>query len=364
LAVLSIDYAACVLTASKASGCDRCEAICPTDAIMLRDHSLTYAPSECIRCSACQGVCPTESFTIEGFSHENFVTDLVADSESLVSCKKNLPCLAALNSEYLIALALEKKTDIRLDTGHCGGCDIAPSVMAHIEASMNEANNFLGAFGSVFRIIPETVGFEAEEKPSDKSLSRRELFSRFTVKEAIKAKLKFDKTVEEEMKAVHAITDSDYSRARIREKSIPFRRAFFISATRSTEEGDGALAEAAKFSFITDKRIDKEGCTNCALCYHVCPTGALVGDRIKGKIAFDFLHCVACNSCHDVCQEGCLHKEETLTRAMFTRPERKKLATFFMRQCGDCGMPYIHDGYDVCSRCRSMDDEARDLAGF
>lgn len=361
---LSVDYAACVLTASKASGCDRCAAICPTDAIIIRDHALSYVPAECIRCGACQGVCPTESFTIDGFSYENFVSDIVSGDDTLISCKKNLPCLAALGSEYLIALSLEKKEALILDTGHCEGCAIAPSVMTHIETSIDEANAFLAAFRLPFGIIRENVGFEAEKTPSQKNLSRRELFARFTVKEAIKTKMQFDRTVEAELKPVQTIAESDYSRARVREKTIPFRRAFFISATRGLEAADGTVLEAAQFSFITDKRIEKERCTNCALCYHACPTGALVGDRIKGKIAFDFLHCVACNACHDACGEGCLHKEEQFGAAMFTRPERKKLATFFMRQCYDCGMPYIHDGYDVCPRCRSMDEEARELVGF
>lgn len=363
MANLAVDYAACILTNNKSAACTKCETICPADVIRIEEHALTYAPAECIRCGACQGVCPTESFRVDGFSHENFVTEFVADESDLVSCKKNLPCLAALNSEYLIALVLEKWCDITLDTGHCDGCELAGSVMGHIEASLQEANRFLERFDLPQRVKAEAVAYDETAKKGD-GLSRRQLFSKLNAKEAVKAKLRFDKEVETAMRERVGIGGSDYDRNRVREKQLPFRRALFISATRGlTGEADTEL-DAADFGFITDKVIDKSRCTNCALCYHICPTGALTGDRLKGKIAFDFLHCVACNSCHDICPEACLDKAPTFTKGMFTQPERKKLASFFMRQCGDCGMPYVNDGHDVCPRCREMDDEARDLVGF
>jgi formate hydrogenlyase subunit 6/NADH:ubiquinone oxidoreductase subunit I len=364
LANLSLDYAACVLTSNKSAGCTKCEAVCPADVIRIEEHTLTYTPAECIRCGACQGVCPTESFKIDGFAHENFVAEFVADESDLISCKKNIPCLAALNAEYLISLALEKGRDIILDTGYCEGCEIAVSVMGHIEDSLEEANRFLEAFRTAHRIKAETVAYDAAVKKGDTGISRRQLFSKLNVKDAVKAKLRFDKEVDVAMRESVGIEKSDYDRNRVREKQLPFRRSLFISATRGLEGGADEQLESKDFSFITDKVIDKTRCTNCALCYHVCPTGALVGERLKGKIAFDFLHCVACNSCHDICPEFCLGKETSFTKGMFTQPERKKLATFFMRQCADCGMPYINDGHDICSRCRAMDDEARDLVGF
>lgn len=364
MANLSLDYAACVLTSNKSAGCTKCETICLADVIRIEDNALTYTPAECVRCGACQGVCPTESFKIDGFAHENFVADFVADETDLISCKKNIPCLASLNGEYLIALALEKGRDITLDMGHCEGCEIAPSVMDHIEGSLEEANRFLEAFEVPHRIKSEMVAYEATAKKAEEGISRRQLFAKLNVKDAVKAKLRFDKEVDSAMREFVGIEDSDYNRNRVRDKQVPFRRSLFISATRGLTGDADAVLNAEGFSFITDKVIDKTRCTNCALCYHICPTGALVGERLKGKIAFDFLHCVACNSCHDICPEFCLDKETTFTKGMFTQPERKKLATFFMRQCADCGMPYINDGHDICSRCRAMDDEARDLVGF
>ena len=363
MANIFLDYAACILTSNKAAGCTKCEAICPADVIKIEEHALTYTPAECVRCGACQGVCPTESFRIDGFVHENFVAEFVGDEADLISCKKNVPCLAALNAEYLISLALEKGRDVILDTGHCEGCEIAGTVMGHIEASLEEANRFLVAFESSLRIKAEPRAFDASAKKTE-GISRRQLFSKFNVKDGVKAKLRFDKEVDIAITASVGVDDGDYNRNRLREKQLPFRRTLFISATRGLGgEADTAL-DAKDFRFITDKVIDKTRCTNCALCYHICPTGALVGERFKGKISFDFLHCVACNSCHDICPEFCLDKEPIFTKGMFTKPERKKLATFFMRQCGDCGMPFVNDGNDFCPRCRAMDDEARDLVGF
>lgn len=361
---ITLDYASCVLTTNRSAGCTRCADICPAEVITISEEGLSYRPADCIACGACQGVCPTESFRIEGFSHENFTTAFVQSDDPLLSCKKNVPCLAALNGEYLISLALEKRSDIILDTGHCEGCELSFHVMGHIETSVNEANHFLESFGIESRAVLEATRYEGESEKNTKELSRRDLLSKFSVKEAYRAKLQFDKRVEASMEEVVTAGSGDYSRAKVKEKQLPFRRALFVEATRRLEGDPEAVLEASTMPFITAKSIDKKSCTNCGICYHICPTGALLGEKFGGKIAFDFLKCVACNSCHDSCTEHCLHKRDEFTKGMFTEPKRERLATFFMRQCPDCGMPFVNDGNDVCPRCRSLDDEARELAGF
>ena len=361
MAQLHLDYARCVLTTNRQAECRACADICPTDAIRLDETGLAYAPGLCIGCTGCLGACPTEAFRLGEFSTEAFVSGFVQSETNRISCKGDaIPCLAALAPEYLIGMALEKGGDIVLDTAVCESCDIAEKLLPQITSAMGTANYFLEQTGLDFRIV--SGNFEEEERPK-KELSRRELFNRVNLKDGLRAKRAFDAKVGEGDDTYTTLADADLKGGQLRHKHLPFRRSFFINAIRDLPE-DCLDFEASKLPFISAKRIDKNDCTNCARCYHVCPTGALHGEQMKGVIFFDFLHCVACGSCEAACEPVCLHREENLAAAHFKEPARERLATFFMRQCGDCGMPYINDGEPFCPRCREMDDEARELVGF
>jgi energy-converting hydrogenase A subunit P len=362
---LDVAYHACVYSTNNRSECKSCETICPTDAIKMDERMPTFMPSLCVGCGGCVGACPTEAFSTDGFVPEEFTRTFLADNESIISCKTNIACIGALNSEYLISYALQKRENITLDLGYCEGCEWAHSLKPHIDRSIEEANYFLVSAGEEMRITPKELKL-GSEPVLEEQLSRRELFSRATLKGALKTKKGFDERVDE---AEGVYTKADYKgfdRAKVKEKSIPFRRQFFIDSTRVLAPANFTVENLVyeKLTFITDKVIDKKACINCAICYNICPTGSLHGDLMKGKIEFDFLYCVACGSCHDSCLYDALDKEEEFSILGFVEPKRKKLAKFLMRNCGDCGVFFKYDGDDFCPRCRDLDDESRELVGF
>lgn len=362
---IKINFASCVLTSNSLSSCTKCQDICPKDVIKIDEEGLKLTPHLCIECAACFGVCPTESFDFENFSIKDFCFGFLDDKESLISCKKNIPCLSALNSEYLISFALEKKENIFVDIGHCESCEIKEKVFAHIEKSVKEANNFLKWFGIEHQVMDKKVSFTQEEKKTEKNLSRRELFSRVNLKDIVKTKLIFDEKVNEDEFKTYTVNDAKFDKELIKQKKRPFKREFFINATRNLPDFNPQKTEIEKsaFGFISSKKISKE-CTNCAVCYQVCPSGALNGDRAKGKIEFDFLYCLSCASCYDACPLKCISNEESLKKEDFTSPKRKSLASFFMRNCHECGVLYVNNGSSLCPRCQEMDNEARELVGF
>ncbi len=361
MARLRLDYARCVLSTNRQAACRACVDICPSGALRAEERGIAYAPGLCTACGGCLGACPTEAFSLGEFSLQAFIPVQVAEKTEVIGCREMEVCLGALAPEYLIGLALELGHDLALDLFPCAACEIAEKLLPQIEGFMATANRFLEQSGVGQRIV--ALEMERQEQESTKRLSRRELFSKVNVKDALRAKQAFDAKVAEGDETFTTPEDAGLRGEQLREKHLPFRRRFFINALANIP-AEGKDFAAATIPFITAKRIDKAACTNCARCYQVCPTGALHGERLKGSIFFDFLHCVGCGSCHTVCEPACLHQESILARSRFIQPERERLASFFMRQCGDCGMPYINDGEPFCPRCREMDAEARELVGF
>jgi len=49
--------------------------------------------------------------------------------------------------------------------------------------------------------------------------------------------------------------------------------------------------------------VDKEECTGCALCYEICPAGAI---SVDGSANIDPAKCTACLACVKQCPQGAI----------------------------------------------------------
>jgi ferredoxin len=89
MSLIHLKASSCVRSLSVDSKCNKCEAICPTDAIVVDDNPLPSINfSLCVGCGACGGVCPTEAFGLEDFSVTDFFFDFLEDDGNLISCQK------------------------------------------------------------------------------------------------------------------------------------------------------------------------------------------------------------------------------------------------------------------------------------
>ena len=123
-------------------------------------------------------------------------------------------------------------------------------------------------------------------------------------------------------------------------------------------------AEGSLLTFMGEKGM-AETCTNCGLCYNLCPTGALTSADDRREILFGKLLCVNCHLCSDVCPvpETLVEKESVAMEGIF-EGKREELARFRIRHCMECGTAYTYDGQNTCPRCRALEEDARDLSGF
>ncbi|BDY13813.1 4Fe-4S binding protein [Hydrogenimonas cancrithermarum] len=368
MSTLMFDAARCVRTVTKFSECTKCVEVCPVDTLHIAQNNLpAFTPSVCVDCGGCLGVCPSEAFKLKDFDTTEFFFEFAASDETLVSCRVNVPCIMALSVEHLISLALLKNDPMVLDIGHCANCPYKDPLYANIVKSVDEANYILDACESGKTIRLEDVGAEEENAPLDiDQHDRRAFLERLSLKGVIKSKKEFDNAVasiSDEAK-LHSVDLTDV--AKIRQKELPDKRKILFTALKRAPKPSvyHTIAEE-DISFASQKFIDMETCTNCQMCYRICPTGALSSDTKNSKIYFDAMMCIKCRACHDTCEPDSLKLQPTFELKEFFEPTQRLLASFKLVRCDECGIHFTSlQGERTCSRCAVEEEEALDLWGL
>jgi len=362
--MLKLSAGSCVRSLSVESECNNCEVVCPTNAIVI--STTTNLPSinfsSCVSCGACGAVCPTEALSLDEFSPTNFFFDFVEDTENLLSCRKNVPCIAALSVEHIISLAVLKK-EIVFDMGYCEACDIASTCHKQILANHEEATYLLEAMENEAVIKLENVCYVSEKSDAT---NRRDFLNAASLKTVAKVKKSFEDEVAKASDELveHTLEKTDI--ALLRKKSIPNKRKLFFTAIKRVEKPSlFHIVDATEVTFTSQKIMDGEACTACQMCYRVCPTGALTSDIKNSKIDFDPFLCIKCHICHDVCEPNAITLSSSYNVKEFFEPTVQNLATFNVRRCNECDMIFSTNSSDkLCYRCKCEEEEARELWGI
>ena len=355
---LEFDVTSCVRATSKFSQCTKCVDICPVDTIIIADNNIpAFTPSECINCGGCVGVCPTESFSLSGFSSIEFFFKFLEEDNTHLVCQKDLySCLSTLSVEHLISLALASDKTISMDANGCSCGGDSDKLRNQLLANIEEANFILDS------ISDKSIDIKSLEAKEDKTKepttpNRRSFLS---LKGAIKSKKAFDEAVVADELKEFGI--DSVAIAGIKEKRIPDKRKLLFSVLKRQPKPDSydVLAEE-DISFTSQKFID-ESCTNCQICYRICPTGALSSDNKFSVINFDALMCVKCHLCHDVCEPDSIHLQRGFEIKEFFEPTQRTLAKFDIKRCNECGNYFTYTGGLLeCPRCRVEEEEAMQL---
>ncbi len=351
---LYFNVSACVRATSKFSDCTKCIDACP-ESIQLLENLPSFANKTGVEAAACIGVCPTEAFSLSDFSTTEFFFSFLDSKIRLISPKFNVPCISVLSVEHLISLALASDEPITLDMS---SYDEESILYEQIDARIEEANFVLSSF-SEKRLEtnsekPETV---EKKEPEEEVSSRRSFLGNASLKGVVKHKMTFDEAVEaDELKAfkLDAITI-----AKIKEKNLPDKRKILFTVLKHVDHPDAfeILAEE-DVSFTSQKFVD-DTCTNCQICYRICPTGALSSDGKFSLIHFDAMLCVKCRLCHDVCEPDSIQLQAGFEIKEFFEPTQRTLATFNIKRCNECGNNFTYKGGEqACPRCMVEEEEA------
>jgi len=343
----------CVHVYYRDSNCKECINICPVENVLSQeDYKIVLNTENCISCGACVGVCPSEAFSLEGFDVAKFYKDFIAQEENVLSCKINLPCLTSLSVEYIVAVVLKKQEDLILDTGHCRDCFIG-NLLEEIKKKVQEVNYILERLGVENRAVIKDLSLEKKE---GKEKERRTFLKNFGKAAAgitfwaLMPRISSFEDFQEEPKNIV-----------VEKVEIPKRKVLLEVLLEQDIDYSDIDLEIEKISFTSDKWIDNTKCTNCSVCYNVCPTGALKAGAERLKILFEPKLCIKCKVCHEVCPEDCIHLKDTLNMDTFLN-ETEVLAEHVMIPCEECLVPFSYKGdTTLCPRCRELEDEIRDL---
>jgi len=271
-----------------------------------------------------------------------------------------------LSVEHLISLALACDKPITIDLN---GYEENSHLLTQIKNRIEEANFVLSSFcdkelrtnlyesphQSVKKEDPikKEVSVEQEENLS----SRRDFLSQASVEGVVKHKKTFDDAVEAEDLQVFKI-DADVI-SKMRDKNIPDKRKILFTTLKRANVPDlFEVLPEEEVSFVSQKYID-DSCTNCQICYRVCPAGALSSNGKFSLINFDAMLCLKCHLCHDVCDSDSIHLQKGFEIKEFFEPSQRTLVSFDIKRCDECGGYFTYQGGErVCPRCRVEEDEA------
>ena len=186
------------------------------------------------------------------------------------------------------------------------------------------------------------------------------------MKKAVSIKQQFENEVAstDTTLKTHEVTNADI--VKIKQKNLPDRRSLLLMAMKRAEVPETFHTISIEdISFISQKDLDESSCTNCQMCYRICPTGALSSDGRGSVINFNPLACVQCHSCHDVCEPDSLTLRKTFALSNFFEPKVETLVRFDIKRCDECGNYFAYQGGEMlCRRCQIEEDEARELWGI
>ncbi len=365
MSLLTLDITKCVHTSNKFAICNKCAEVCPVETIEINDGAVSFTPSDCVGCGGCDAVCPTAAYDLDDFKPINYVFNFLENDQEIISCKQELPCIAALSVEELLSMALIAPHAIKADIAACKECPIAKTNLPIIEERIEEVNFLLEAMEQSKSIAVEELDIEEDMTPAE-VLSRRKLLSKEGLKKAVSIKQQLENEVEASDTAlkVHEVSNADI--AKIKQKNIPDRRSLLLMAMKRAKVPETFhTIDIADISFISQKDLDESTCTNCQMCYRICPTGALFSDGKGSVINFNPLSCVQCHSCHDVCEPDSLTLRPTFSLASFFEPKVETLVRFVIKRCDECGNFFdYHGGEVLCRRCKIEEEEAKELWGI
>jgi len=354
---LLFDVSTCVRATSKFSECTKCVDVCPVDTIEIVENIPAFTPSACTTCGGCVGVCPTESFSLSGFSAIEFFFKFLEEESNALVCQKDLyACLSILSVEHLISMAIASDEPVVMDVDACACGGESSKLQEQLRANIEEANFVLSTFCDK-EILINSAEIVALKKEEEVTTSRRSLFS---LKGAIKSKQAFDEAVDADELKAFGIDLSDISK--IKDKSIPDKRKLLFSLLKRVEKPKNyEIIATEDISFTSQKFVD-ESCTNCQICYRICPTGALSSNGKFSLINFDAMLCVKCHLCHDVCEPDAIQLQPGFEIKEFFEPTQRTLATFDIQRCNECGNYFTYrGGAKECMRCKIEEEEAIEL---
>ena len=279
------DRSRCLRVRFNESSCNRCAAVCPSNALSL-EEGLVIDSGLCSGCLLCSSVCPTGALEIS--------TDFLAcvsqlskvPEPVLVCCRTReqangwLACLGGLSDEHLLHLSRRLNGVLTLNISRCKECpnsSMLPLVRTRLEN--------LAPGGSCHIVAVETAG---AVRHREETVDRRSFFKSFRTSLFQTAAAVMSAGSQETERSTEYIA-----------KRLPNRRTLLNMVLEQMDPSVKQEMEERFFGRITFS----EACTACQACAAICPTGALKKNPEDSEASplFDPAACTTCGLCVEFC---------------------------------------------------------------
>lgn len=315
--------------------CRLCFDMCNENALGLFKEKITLFKDKCTSCGECIGICPSEALSLDTFDVNDFVINFPNLQKENIIEKIDIPSLSMFDTYHLISLVIRNKCDIALEHDE----NTNQNILNYISNKVELSNSFLNSLNIQNRISVKAHTTQLEDN------KRRGLFKNiFNAAQELKKEQQTTKKLNENDKQVPV-------------KNILFKNSIkMIAAELQNNKID------TNKSFIFNKDISYDKCTNCCECITFCPTEALFQGSAKSSILFQPGKCIGCGICIDVCKEDAIEKLPSVDIVTLAFDQASELVTFNYEICQECRQPFVYKGGDkVCSRCIDYTESFKDM---
>lgn len=286
----------CLVVRRAVGGCDRCEQVCPHEAVTIEDGlapTVEIDEKKCTACGLCVQVCPSGALEYDllallgAVKEQGDEAKLVCSQAAGVESGKAVPCLGRLTESVVVAAGGWDR-ELTLVHGDCASCSVgSPEVPERLAQVVERAQALREATGRPARVTVR----EADAAQSDQErVSRRGLFG---------AGLRAARGVAADFVPENPLPFLDWSDPK---EHLPAEYLWRARALRPTPAPDAPV-------FWPAPEVD-EKCILCPVCENVCPTDAIrreVQEDGSTQLLLNLAACTGCDACVKSCPPGAMH---------------------------------------------------------
>lgn len=275
--------------------CTRCLDSCAANALFLQNGKIQIDDTRCTGCGRCTAVCPAEALVFAGFDLCRMLDECDSFVDYVFNCPRqeqtflkelSLPCIGVLSTEALLSIALKGNGPVYFNLLACPDCPQFQGVAAFVDTLGRVQKRIAPYLGSDLRAICAASQLPAV-LPRDRRSFLLGLGSNVASLVQSRYATKPPRSEKEPKKA---------NNRRLPEKTALLEKVIMAQDSALVQT---LLAQCTPTLSLTDS------CTLCPRCTGMCPTGAIKLVRQEDnskKLSFSAGRCTGCGLCAAFCK--------------------------------------------------------------
>ncbi len=277
--------------------CTRCLDSCAANALSLQNSKIQIDNARCTGCGRCTAVCPAEALILAGFDLCRMLDECNSFADSVFNCPRQkqtfskefpLPCIGVLSNEALLSIALKGNGPVYFNLLACPECPQFHGVEGFVE--------------TVERVL-KTIGPHLNTNTDLRAISAASQMPAVLPSDRRSFLLGLGSNVVSLVQSRYAIKPSLSKKEphKANGRRLPEKTALLkkVIMAQDSSVSPTLLAQCTPTLSLTDS------CTLCPRCAGMCPTGAIKLVRQENsskKLTFAGGRCTGCGLCAAFCK--------------------------------------------------------------